>query len=82
MEVADLSIEQNIEADGENKYLIMKAVKQRDLDQNSDNSIKAFAHPFISAQSFGLVHDINENCSVSIPLYSGTRTTNFVAQNI
>lgn len=82
MEVADTSIEQNIESDGDSKYLIFKAVKQRDLDQNSDNSIKAFAHPFISAQSFGLVHDINENCSLSIPLYSGTRTTNYVAQNI
>ena len=82
LEVADWGCDQNIEFDGENKYLIMKAVKQRDLDQNTDNSIKEFAHPFTSAQSFGLRHDIMENCSVSIPIYSGTRTTNFVAANI
>ena len=77
-----MAIEQNIEMDGDNKWLIYKAVKQRDLDQNSDNSVKAIAHPFTSPNSFLLVHDILETCSVSVPLYSGTRTTNFVAANI
>jgi hypothetical protein len=32
LEVADWGCDQNIEFDGENKYLVMKAVKQRDLD--------------------------------------------------
>ena len=82
MEVADVAIDQNIEMDGDNKWLIYKAVKQRDLDSNSDNSVKAIAHPFTSPNSFLLVHDILETCSVSVPLYSGTRTTNFVAANI
>ena len=83
IEVSDTVILINIEMDGENKYLIMKAVKQRDLDNSTDISVKKLAHPFISPQAFGLKHDINENASVAIPLYDGGRTTsNFVAANI
>jgi hypothetical protein len=71
IEVADWVAVLNIEKDGENKYLVVKALKQRDLDSSTDMSITDFAHPFISLQSFGLKHDINENCSVSIPIYTG-----------
>lgn len=79
MEVADWMCLMNIENNGETKSLMLKAVKQRDLDQNTDNSITAIRHPFISVQSFALKDDINENVSISIPVYSGTQRINYVA---
>ena len=83
VEVADTLILINIEIEGDNKYLTVKAVKQRDLDSSTDISVKQFAHPFISLQAFGLKHDILENCSISLPIYDGGRnTTNFIAANI
>ena len=69
----------NIENNGENKYLMIKAAKQRDLDQNSDNTITAFRHPFLSPQSFALRDDIMENVSISIPIYMGTQKLNYMA---
>lgn len=83
VEVADTLILINIEIEGDNKYLTVKAVKQRDLDSNTDISMKQFAHPFISLQAFGLKHDIMENCSISLPIYDpGRNTANFIASNI
>lgn len=83
MEVADVAFDQNIEMDNGNKYLILKPVKRRDIENNTDVTITAIAHPFISANSFGLRHDINENCSISIPLYTGPKNVNnLVAANI
>ena len=79
MEVADWAADINIESDGENKYLMVKAVKQRDLEQNADSTVKAFVHPFISAQAFGLKTDINENCSLSVPIYTGGRNVSNMA---
>ncbi len=79
MEVADWMALMNIENNGEVKYLMIKAVKQRDLDNNSDNSVQAIRHPFISVQSFGLKDDIMENVSVSIPVYTGIQRINYVA---
>lgn len=79
MEVADWMALMNIENNGEIKYLMIKAVKQRDLDNNSDNSVQAIRHPFISVQSFGLKDDIMENVSVSIPVYTGIQRINYVA---
>ena len=79
MEVADWMCLMNIENNGETKALMLKAVKQRDLDQNTDNSITAIRHPFISVQSFALKDDINENVSISIPVFSGVQRMNYVA---
>ena len=69
----------NIENNGETKYLMIKAAKQRDLDQNTDNAITAIRHPFISPQAFALRDDIMENVSISIPIYMGTQKLNYMA---
>jgi hypothetical protein len=58
---------------------MIKAIKQRDLDNSSDNSIQAIRHPFISVQSFSLKDDIMENVSISIPVYTGVQRINYVA---
>jgi hypothetical protein len=79
MEVADWMGLMNIENNGEVKYLMIKAVKQRDLDNNTDNSIQAIRHPFLSVQSFALKDDIMENVSISIPVYTGIQRINYVA---
>jgi hypothetical protein len=79
MEVADWVAEMNIENNGETKYLMIKAVKQRDLDQNTDNAITAIRHPFLSPQSFALKDDIMENVSISIPIYFGVQKLNYMA---
>lgn len=79
MEVADWACDQNIEMDNDNKYIIFKPVKRRDIDSSSDQSYYAVAHPFISQQSFALRHDILENCPVSIQLFSNVRSTNMAA---
>lgn len=80
MEVADWMGIMNIENDGENKMLMIKAVKQRDLDsQNSDVRITAIRHPFMSIDSFALKQDIFENCTISIPIYTGKHQLNYMA---
>lgn len=79
MEVADFLGIMNIENNGETKSLMIKAAKQRDLDSNTDNSITAIRHPFLSAQSFALKDDIMENVSISIPIYFGVQKTNYMA---
>lgn len=80
VEVADWVAEMNIENNGESKCLMIKAVKQRDLDQNTDNAITAIRHPFLSPQSFALKDDIMENVSISIPIYFGVQKLNYMAQ--
>jgi hypothetical protein len=81
VEVADWLGILNIENDGEAKSLMIKAVKQRDVDSsNSDVAITAISHPFLSPQSFALRQDILENVSLSTPLYTGKRQNNFIAQ--
>lgn len=79
MEVADWLSVMNIENDGENKMLMIKAVKQRDLDSNTDVRITAIRHPFLSPESFALKIDITENCSLSTPIYSGKQQLNYMA---
>lgn len=69
----------NIENNGETKNLLFKAMKQRDLDNRTDNSIIGIRHPFLTPQSFALKDDIMENVSISIPVYTGTQRINFVA---
>ena len=79
VEVADWLGLMNIENNGETKMLMIKAAKQRDKDNNGDVSITAIRHPFISPESFALKTDINENVSISIPLYQGKNVTNYMA---
>ena len=78
-EVADFIAFMNIENNGETKNLLIKAMKQRDLDSKTDNSIIGIRHPFLTPQSFALKDDIMENVSISIPVYTGTQRINFVA---
>lgn len=79
MEVADFLGLINIENNGETKMLMIKAAKQRDIVNETDNTIVAIRHPFLSTQSFALKSDINETVSLSIPIYIGKRSTNFMA---
>lgn len=80
MEVADFLALINIENNGETKVLMIKAAKQRDIDASStDTSICGVRHPFLSPQSFALKVDITENVSLSTPIYTGKRTTQFMA---
>jgi len=82
MEVADFLGIINIENAGDNKYLMMKAVKQRDKQNVPENEITAIRHPFISTDSFALKPDIMENCSLSIPIFFGKQMQNFMTNNI
>jgi replicative DNA helicase len=79
MEVADFVAVINIENSNETKMLVIKAVKQRDLDGQTDSNITAIRHPFLSPQSFALKDDILENVSLSIPIYQGIQKTNYLA---
>lgn len=79
MEVADFVAILNIENSSETKMIVIKAVKQRDLDGQTDASITAIRHPFLSTQSFALKDDILENVSLSIPIYQGIKQTNYLA---
>jgi replicative DNA helicase len=80
MEVADWLAEMNIENNGETKMLYIDAVKQRDVDSNgTDVRITTIRHPFLSPESFALRTDMNENCSISIPVYHGQQQINYMA---
>ena len=79
MEVADWLSVMNIENDGENKMLMIKAVKQRDLDSKTDTQLTAIRHPFLSPESFALRQDIMENCSISVPIYTGKHQLTYMA---
>ena len=81
-EAADFIADVNIENDGSQKMLMIKAVKQRDVRTNANDSsrmVSAIRHPFISINSFALQTDINENCSLSIPIYIGKQNASFLA---
>jgi hypothetical protein len=78
LEVCDFLGIINIENAGDNKYLMIKAAKQRDKQSNGDNDITAIRHPFLSSDSFALKPDIMENCSLSIPIYFGKQMQNFM----
>lgn len=79
MEVADFVAIINMENSAETKMLVIKAVKQRDLDGQTDSNITAIRHPFLTPQSFALKDDILENVSLSIPIYQGIQKTNYLA---
>lgn len=82
LEVADFAAVLNIENDGENKTLMIKAIKQRDLRTDAnDNSRMASAirHPFTSMNSFALQPDINEVVSICIPIFTGIQNATHMA---
>lgn len=79
LEVADFLGILNIENQGDQKYLMIKAAKQRDIQGPHDNAITAIRHPFTSADSFALKPDIMENCSVSIPIYHNRHIQNTIS---
>ena len=80
MEVADFLAMINVENNGENKMLMIKAAKQRDIDSKStDTNVIAIRHQFISTQSFALKDDITENVSISIPIYLAQNKINYMA---
>ena len=78
-EVADFLAYMNIENNGETKNLLIKAMKQRDLDNKTDSTVIGIRHPFLTPQSFALKDDIMENVSISIPVYTGMQRMNYVA---
>lgn len=79
LEVCDFLGIINIENAGDNKYLMIKAAKQRDKQSNgAENEVTAIRHPFLSADSFALKPDIMENCSLSIPIFFGKQLQNFM----
>lgn len=82
LEVCDFLGIINIENTGDNKYLMIKAAKQRDKQSTSENEITAIRHPFLSNESFALRPDIMENCSLSIPIFFGRQLQNFMSANI
>lgn len=78
--MSDWAAIMNIENNGETKNLMIKTVKRRDTVNDDDSMIIGIRQPFLSTQSFSLVSDINENCSVATPIYLNKRVTNFMAQ--
>lgn len=82
VEVADWIGGVHIDSNGEMKYLVMRALKQRDKDDSDNISFDAIRHPFISVNSFALRHDIHEPCAVSEPIYLSRSVNNYVASNI
>lgn len=83
VEVADWIGGIQIETNGEMKYLTVRALKQRDKDNNNTNiTFDTIRQPFINAGSFALHHDIIEQCAVSEPIYMSRSINNYVAQAI
>ena len=79
LEVCDFLGLINIENAGDNKYLMIKAGKQRDKQgPQDDQAVNAIRHPFLSPDSFALKPDIMESCSLSIPIFFGRQMQNFV----
>lgn len=79
MEVADWMGIINIDLIGDEKYLMIKAVKQRERDGSDQSTCLAYRHPFLSQLSFALKTDIDENVSLSIPMYSQLQQLNYQA---
>ena len=69
----------NIENQGDQKYIMIKAGKQRDKQGQNDNDVIAIRHPFISSDAFALKPDIMESCSLSIPIFFNRHVSNMMA---
>lgn len=64
--------------------LMIKAVKRRDVrkDKNATDQnrmVTTIRHPFSTMGGFALQPDINENTSLSIPVYMGKQNASFLA---
>lgn len=79
MEVADWLGIINIDMVGDDKYLMIKAAKQREKDQADTSTCIAYRHPFLSPTSFALKTDMNETVSLSIPLYAQLQQVNHMS---
>lgn len=77
MEVADWLGIINIDMMNDEKYLMIKAAKQREKDQSDQSTCIAYRHPFLSPTSFALRTDITETISISIPLYTQLQQLNY-----
>lgn len=69
----------NIDNVGDEKYLMIKAAKQREKDGSDQSLCLAYRQPFISPTSFALMTDVNENVSLGVPLYSQLQQLNYQA---
>lgn len=79
MEVADWLGVINIDIVNDEKYLMIKAAKQREKDQADQSTCIAYRHPFLTPTSFALKTDVDETCSLSIPLYTHMQQLNYQA---
>ncbi len=77
MEVADWLGIINIDIVQGEKYLMIKAAKQREKDQADQSMILAYHHPFLSPTSFALKTDLNEMVELSRPLYTELQQMNY-----
>ena len=82
MEVADWLGIINVDMVNDEKYLMIKAVKQREKDQADQSTCIAYRHPFLSPTSFALKPDIIESVSLSIPLYTQLQQLNYQASTM
>lgn len=71
VEVADWIGILNIEHHPDNKYLVIKSVKQREKESSPDSNIMGIRQPFMSPDSFTLRPDFSENVPLFIPIYNG-----------
>ena len=83
-EAADFIAVIHIENDGNQRMLMIKAVKRRDVrkDKNANDQnrmVTIIRHPFSTMGGFALQPDINENTSLSIPVYMGKQNASFLA---
>lgn len=79
LEVSDWLGILNIENHPDNKYLVIKSVKQREKESSPDSNINGIRQPFMSPESFALRPDISENVPLFIPIYNGIQHSNYVA---
>jgi hypothetical protein len=78
LEVADFLGIVNIEQSGDQKDLMLKAAKRRDVEKEGSD-ITAIRQPFYSQDSFALQPDIMETTTLSQPIFFGKQMQNFVA---
>lgn len=78
MEIADMCMLLNIDTIDDERTLMVKNVKIRDVNKTNDDEGQnefrlGFRHPFLSVDSFALRPDIKEPRSLSTPCTSGLR---------
>ena len=77
LEVADWLGIINIDMVGDEKYLMIKAAKQREKDQADQSTCIAYRQPFLTPTSFALRTDITENVPLGQPLYTELQQLNY-----